>query len=137
MFIDKIYNVNEMTDNEFLSIMSFKDYDRIILTKIIYDCNIIRKNVKFQPIIYVGSAILNLLCDQDNFFSATNDIILENNFTGLAGYLNGKNVYYDTRLEYDKVIVGSDYWEIQKFINTKGRKEKLLKINNKIGRAHV
>jgi hypothetical protein len=46
-----------------------------------------------------------------------------------VGMLMGKNLYYDRRLESNKVIFGSDLGSVEYYIRTKGRKEKLQKLN--------
>lgn len=48
------------------------------------------------------------------------------------GILGGKKVYFDNRLKDNQVIFSHSIEEANQYIKTKGRKEKLLKINSTI-----
>jgi len=129
MIIEKEYDFERYdikNDNNFL--YSLRCHHNKIITDINRNWNIISKNDHTRCVIFCGSSGLDSL-NASTIYSPNNSIYLLNNYTGLAGYLFGKEVYYDIRLQPNKILVGSDYLEILSHIAQKGRKEKLLKIS--------
>ena len=130
MIIEKTYPFNDIPEEYKLVSILLNNYQRTIINSIIKDSRIFEQDSKSKSIIFCGVDGLIVLQAQNYYFSSNSqgDIILLNGTTGLVGTLMTREVYYDTRLENNKIIIGEDYWKINHYIKTKGRKEKLEKL---------
>lgn len=131
MITEKEYDFYNYTKkNDFFSL---KDHHRTIITDVMRSVNrcIIGKN--FHPIIVVGIEGLVMLDDMAGFNYTSPKMILNNSLIRFEGLLFGRQVYSDLRLQPNKILVGTDLQEIEQFITRKNRKEKLIKLYDKIG----
>lgn len=129
MIIEKFYNFDEIPKGDWKFPITLREYQRKIQMDIIKQTNLIVMKGEFDPVVFVGIEGFIMLLDQTGFLEnkVNKDII--NIYTEYVGLLTGRKVYYDNRLESNKVIIGANFREIDAHIRTKGRKEKLLKLN--------
>lgn len=129
MIIEKFYNFDEIPKSDWEFPITLREHQRKIQTDIIKQTNQILIKGQFDPVVFVGIEAFIMLLDQTGFLenSVNKDII--NIYTEYVGLLVGRKVYYDNRLKSNKVIVGGNFREIDAHIRTRGRKEKLLKLN--------
>jgi len=126
MIIDNEYVFNDLPEEYKNTSMMISDYHRKIVTEIINECLF---HTCPTPIIFVGAEARFVLEDQSGFnfnVSSTMDYI---NSYRLIGSLYSRAMFYDVRLKHSQVIIGTDIPDINKYIVTKGRKEKLIKLN--------
>jgi hypothetical protein len=113
-------------ENKFYSI---REHQRIILTKITTQGYEFIKNGYPEYIIVTGIGGYDMIVDQPVFF--TNFINLSySHDSELIGKLMNNDFYYNYKLEIDRVILGSTLREVEHYIKTKGRKEKIEKLND-------
>lgn len=130
MIIEKTYNFDDIPKEYYNTPITLRDYHRTILA------NIIRQGHEFllkgymNHVIVTGSEGYVMLEDQAGFFvNPISPINFVNNHIEKIGMLMAKDVYYDSTLEPNKVIFGSDLESVEYYIRTKDRKEKLMKLN--------
>ena len=69
--------------------------------------------------------------DFTNFISLDPKVKNKNNNLYKIGYLIQREVYYDSRLKSNLIIIDSDIKKIEYYISVKNRKEKIKKLNEK------
>lgn len=130
MIIEKKYSFDKVPDDgHYTKYMTLKDYHRKILENIIKTSYEVQESTSLQGVIFVGLEGASMIQDAGGF--SFNNISKSSNgrYYAPIGYLMGKDIYYDLRLEWDRVIFGTSISEINAHIITKVRKEKLKKIN--------
>ena len=127
MIIEKTYMFDEIPIEENKFPMTLRDYHRTIITKFIKEGYEFYKKGISDYVIVTG--IDGILAIEDHSAFSINPAYYLQNISAPRGLLSGKTVYYDIRLEADKVIFGSNITEVNHYIITKGRKEKLKKLN--------
>ena len=128
MIIEKTYDFNTIPSG--YTHYTIRDYHRTIITNIMKNCYEIMKstNNNTQPIVFIGAECYNILEDQSYFISKADSVPITENIHSI-GSIMGRITYYDNRLEINKVVIGDSISEINYHILTKGRKEKLEKLN--------
>ena len=130
MIIEKTYNFDDIPKEYYNTPIRLRDYHRTILANIIRQGNNFILKGYNDHVIVTGVEGYVMLEDQAGFFiNSISSMNFVNDYIEKIGMLNSKDVYYDRRLETNKIIFGSDLRSVEYYIRTKGRKEKLIKIN--------
>jgi hypothetical protein len=134
MIINKTYDFyNIPKEDPFIGIVvTLKDYHRKILTNIMYNCNQFLLKGEIDPIIFTGVEGCSMIQDSAGFSFSNLLNCKTTTYATCIGLLMGKDVYFDLRLEANEVILGSTLYDIEHYIITRKRKEKLKKINGQI-----
>jgi len=126
MILEKIYSFDKLPYEYNTFLITLSEYQKTITRKIITECARFQYSKGEKPVIFVGYEAFYSICDSSSFGSSTIDHSYNPEY---VGHLLTYDLYYDNRLEPCKVILGSSSHEINNFITTKGRKQKLEKLN--------
>lgn len=132
MIIEKTYNIDEISDEYNTSMISYVDYQRIIITDIIKQCNTFLFEKSTNPVVVTGLHVLNLFMNQYNFFQKNIDFknYKEEEEFEYVGILGNRKIYLNLRLNPNQIIIGDNISDVINFINLKDRKQKLKKLQN-------
>lgn len=131
MIIEKTYNIDEISDEYNTSMISYVDYQRIIIADIIKQCNTFLFEKSTNPVVVTGLHVLNLFMNQYSFFQKNIDFknYKEEEFE-YVGILGNRKIYLNLRLNPNQIIIGDNISDVINFINLKDRKQKLKKLQN-------
>lgn len=129
MIIEKTYNFNDIPIEDMKFPMTLREYHKKIITNIIRETHqFLLKEGIIDPVIITGLDGYLMFQDQPNLHYSNNLLPITNHIEHI-GLLVGKDLYYDIRLKPDKVLIANNLSEAIHYIVTKGRKEKLKRLN--------
>lgn len=124
MIIDETYNLEDYHGHG-LSLQSYNTrYVNRIMTLTVKDIEL--------KAIFIGIDLYLLITDNRAFTYYYSTKTVNKRVIELVGMLRGVDVYLDHRLKNDQVVIGNSVSEVEHYIITKGRKEKLKKIQENI-----